>query len=100
MNRTISTDHAYSNWIKEIAHQFRRCQIKAAMKVNSEMLRFYWQLGKDLTMLKDEFQWGSKFYHQISEDLQKQLPDVHSFSPRNLRYMAKFSSIRGFGVSP
>lgn len=33
-------------------------QLKAAVKVNSELLRFYWKLGHDLVSLKAEERWG------------------------------------------
>ena len=38
----------YSEWIKSISLNFKQCQIKAASKVNEEMLLFYWNLGKDI----------------------------------------------------
>ena len=34
--------------------------------------------------------WGSNFYEQVGKDLRKELPDVKSFSARNLRYMHQF----------
>lgn len=36
----------YSEWIKSISLNFKQCQIKAASKVNEEMLLFYWKLEK------------------------------------------------------
>ena len=42
------TDEGYLNWIKEISSRYRNGQIKAAVKVNQEMLRFYWELGRDI----------------------------------------------------
>ena len=80
----------YKNWITDISHRFKNSQIKAATKVNSEMLLFYWTLGKDLTYMSENFSWGSKFYDTVSLDLKKLLPEVKSFSPRNLRYMSQF----------
>ena len=37
-------------------------QIKAAVKVNNEMLRFYWELGKDIEEKQADNKYGSKFY--------------------------------------
>ena len=90
MNKLIRIDKQYSNWIKKISSRFRASQIKAAVRVNDEMLRFYWNLGCDLNTLKKKYDWGSHFYDQISKDIQKQLPDVKSFSTRNLLYMHQF----------
>ena len=54
------------------------------------MLRFYWSLGHDMDEKKALYHWGSNFYEQIGKDLRKELPDVKSFSARNLRYMHQF----------
>ena len=89
-SKLIKTDEAYRNWIREVSSRFRRSQIKAAVKVNDEMLRFYWSLGRDLESKKDAYAWGSHFYQTISADLKEELPDVKSFSPRNLLYMHQF----------
>lgn len=65
-------------------------QIKAATKVNREMLIFYWSLGKDIVELKSENKWGSGFLKNLSQDLTDALPNQHSFSPTNLGYMRRF----------
>ena len=87
MSKMIKIDEEYKKWVEEISKRFRKSQIKAAMKVNDEMLRFYWSLGCDMDRIKENYDWGSHFYSQISKDIQKALPDVKSFSPRNLLYM-------------
>ena len=46
MREFIKVDSEYLNWISSIAEQFKQSQIKAASKVNVEMLNFYWKLGK------------------------------------------------------
>ncbi len=83
-------DDNYRNWISEISNRFKVSQIKASIKVNDEMLRFYWLLGRDIENLKKNASWGSHIYQKISKDLVKELPDVKSFSPRNLQYMNQF----------
>lgn len=35
--------YEYALWLKEIKMRYRQIQAKAAISVNSEMLRFYWQ---------------------------------------------------------
>ena len=90
MGKTFIVDEAYHNWITEISKRFRQCQIRAAVKTNDEMLRFYWMLGRDMEDRKSSYEWGSHFYSKISKDLLKELPGVGSFSPRNLLYMHQF----------
>ena len=37
-------DKDYIHWVNELSSRYRKSQIKAAVKVNSEMLRYYWEL--------------------------------------------------------
>lgn len=53
-------DQDYIQWIKDLSNRYRRSQIKAAVKVNEEMLRFYWELGKDIVEMHIEERWGKK----------------------------------------
>ncbi len=89
-NEVIFLDKKYKNWISDIGVRFKKSQIKAATKVNEEMLLFYWELGRDIEAIKPQNLYGTNFYEKISKDLTKELPDVKSFSPRNLRYMNDF----------
>lgn len=93
MDKLVEVDAQYREWISEVNKRFHQSQIKAAVKVNDEMLRFYWQLGKELHDRKDKFSYGQSFYKTISRDLRRELPDVKSFSETNLRYMQKFAEL-------
>ena len=44
MSNLVKTDASYRLWIQNISKRFHQSQIKAAVKVNDEMLRFYWTL--------------------------------------------------------
>ena len=59
MSKLIKTDAEYSRWIQELKERYRRSQIKAAAKVNCEMLRFYWSLGRDIVARDAENVYGS-----------------------------------------
>ena len=91
MNKPISIlDKDYLQWVKELCMRYRQSQIKAAVKVNTEMLKFYWSLGRDIVTLKAEDRWGSKFFHNLSRDLKEANPSTTCFSPKNLLYMKNF----------
>ena len=49
--------------------RYRKSQIKAAVKVNQEMLAFYWSLGRDIVEMHVEDRWGEKVIDNISIDL-------------------------------
>ena len=91
MSKSISIlDQDYIQWIKELSSRYRRSQIKAAVKVNQEMLQFYWDLGKDIVEKKAESRWGSGFMKNLSRDLKEVNPDATCFSETNLLYMKNF----------
>ena len=54
----VKIDSDYAQWLNEIKSRYSSAQIKAAVKVNAEQLRFNWQLGRDLVTRKAEEQWG------------------------------------------
>ena len=67
-------DKDYTQWVKELSLRYRRSQIKAAVKVNREMLIFYWELGRDIVEMKAESRWGSGFMKNLSRDLKEVNP--------------------------
>lgn len=86
-------DSNYKDWIKELSLRYRKSQIKAAVKVNREMLSFYWSVGKDITEKEYDNKYGSAFYKNLSVDLIAELPNVEGLSERNLRYMKSFYTL-------
>ena len=90
MSELIKADNAYKEGISKISTDFRKSQIRASMKINDEMLRFYWKLGKGISSMSEQFGYGMGFYKTVSDDLKSILPDVKSFSPTNLKYMRYF----------
>ena len=87
MTALIKIDGEYANWIIDLSLRFRQSQIKAAIRVNSEMLRFYFSLGADIVNKKAESRWGDGFFKNLSRDLQNALPGVRGLSEKNLYYM-------------
>ena len=83
-------DDDYLRWVKEISSRYRRGQIKAAVKVNQEMLRFYWELGRDIVERNAENKYGSRFFKTLSEDLKSILGNVSGLSETTLRYTKYF----------
>lgn len=83
-------DKEYLSWVKDLALRYRQSQIKAAVKVNSELLKYYYVVGRDIVTMCAEKKWGDKFLQHLSEDLKRELPDCSCFSPTNLLYMKNF----------
>lgn len=90
MSQLVRIDKDYASWIEELSQRYRRSQIKAATHVNSEMLQFYWSLGKDIVTLKAESRWGEKFIANLSSDLKAKLPEVKGLSETSIGYAKRF----------
>ena len=81
---------SYAVWIAELKRRYRATQIKAAVAVNSALIEFYWNLGKDISEKYPGEVYGSKFFDKLGVDLRRELPDASGFSKVNLIYCLKF----------
>lgn len=88
--KAIITDADYRTWIRDIASRYRQSQIRAAVRVNSEMLHYYWQLGADIHNRQFENRYGSRFYANASRDLRAELGVNEGFSETTLKYTKYF----------
>lgn len=89
--KTISVlDKDYVQWVKSLVVRYRQSQIKAAVRVNAEQLKFNWLLGREIVELKVEERWGEGVIEKLSKDLKKEMPNVDGLSVTNLRYCRRF----------
>ena len=86
----MTADEGYVQWIADIKQRYRQSQIKAAVRVNTAMLEFYWSMGRDIVELRAESKWGSGFFNQLSLDMRTTFPDERGFSVTNLKYMKRW----------
>ena len=68
MSDRVILDKEYRDWIGQLSKRYRTAQIKAAIAVNSEMLQFYWELGRDIVAMQSENKYGSRFFETLSRD--------------------------------
>lgn len=91
MDKSIGIlDNDYILWVKELVRRYRRSQIKASVKVNGELLHYYWELGKDIENMQADNKYGSKFYATLSRDLRHAMPGVEGLSETSIRYAKRF----------
>lgn len=88
--KDFKIDHEYMAWLSDIILRYRSAQVKAAIRVNSEKLRFNWSLGRDLVLRKAEEKWGAGVVDQLSLDLRNTFPNENGFSSRNLWRMKQW----------
>ena len=86
----MTADRDYVQWIADIKNRYRNSQIKAAIKVNSALLEFYWSVGRDLAVLKAEERWGSGIVKQFALDMRNAFPEAKGFSYSNVKDMKRW----------
>ena len=90
MSDLLNINQEYRTWVETIKARYKQSQTKALLKANQEVIAFYWQLGKDIVEMHVEEQWGKKVLKNLSQDLQRDMPDVAGLSETSLGYMKRF----------
>lgn len=85
-------DKEYVEWLADVKARFRQSQIKASIRVNTDMLEFYWSIGRDLVALRAEERWGAGVVKQFALDMRQAFPDATGFSHTNVKYMKQWYS--------
>ena len=81
----------YRAWINDLRKRYRAAQTKAAVSVNSALLEFYWNLGKDISEKYAATQYyGSRFFECVSKDLTDSIRNPQGLSVVNIRYCQRF----------
>ena len=86
----MNADKEYVQWLSELKQRFQSSQAKAAIRVNTAMLEYYWSLGRDIVQKQAESKWGSGFFNQLSHDMRNMFPHETGFSATNLKYMKRW----------
>lgn len=87
---SFMADKNYVKWLSDLKKRFRMSQLKAAVKVNTEMLKFYWSLGEDICEKQKQYKWGANFMKRLSLDLRAEFPKAEGFSVVNLYYIKRW----------
>lgn len=83
-------DKDYTQWVENLSARYRQSQIRASVKVNREMLKYYWELGRDIEEMRVEERWGESVIKNLSTDLQHRNPNATGLSRTNIYYAKKF----------
>lgn len=98
-----TNDKEYKKFLVELKEKVKNSQLKAAIKVNYELLNLYWELGKKITEKQKEYSWGDSFISNLSNDLKKEFPDMKGFlvqNLKNIRYWYLFYAEYLIGLQP
>src|SRR5262249_45504153 len=81
---------SYPLFLQDIKNRIRESQIKAALAVNQELLRFYWWIGREIVIRQGAEKWGSRVIEKLCKDIQSDFPGLKGFSRSNVFYMRAF----------
>lgn len=90
MGATNIVDVDYKKWLIELKSKIRSAQLKAAMVVNSQLIAFYWDLGKMISKKQSETKWGEKLIDRVAKDLKSEFPGMKGLPRSNLFYAKQF----------
>ena len=91
MDKDITQQNEYETWTDFIARKIQHAQTNAVLKVNTELLMLYWEIGNSIIEKQKQNGWGSKVIELLADDLSKSFPRNSGFSVRNLKYMRAFA---------
>ena len=77
----------YSDLLADLKERVRATAFRAARAANTEVLRLYWSIGKELVDRRDREDWGTGTLERLAADLRRAFPDQRGWSGRSLRYM-------------
>ena len=83
-NMTLATNRDFKSWVSQLKQDIRSAQIKAAIKVNTELLRLYWRMGADICEKQKSASWGDGWLKELSRELMTEFPDMNGFSHSKL----------------
>lgn len=89
-NMTLAGNSEFKSWVSQLKKDIRSAQVKAAIKVNTELLRLYWRMGSDICEKQKSATWGDGWLKELSRELMAEFPDMKGFSHRNLKYIRQW----------
>jgi predicted nuclease of restriction endonuclease-like (RecB) superfamily len=80
----------YTELLEDLKNRIRQTQVRAATAANHELIRLYWDIGREIVQRQDREGWGAKVIDRLAGDLQKAFPGIAGFSVRNIKRMRAF----------
>jgi predicted nuclease of restriction endonuclease-like (RecB) superfamily len=89
---SFDSDKCYQSLLTEIKIRLKKAQLRAAIVVNHELIKFYWDTGKLIIESQKQAKWGNKLFEVLATDLRRSFPNTEGFSRRNLYNMRQFAA--------
>ena len=77
--------NGYFELLEALKARIQAARSRAALAVNSELIRLYHQIGHDILQRQTQQGWGAKVIERAARDLKAAFPDMKGFSTSNLK---------------
>lgn len=84
---------SYPELLASVKSLVKKERLKIVQSANTQMILLYWQIGQHILKRQEQEGWGAKVIDRLAHDLKQAFPEMHGFSPRNLKYMRKFAEL-------
>lgn len=81
----------YGEMLNNISQLVAEGRRQVMWTANVQMSMMYYQIGMEILNRQNAEGWGTKVIDRLSADLKRSFPEMHGFSPRNLKYMRRFA---------
>ncbi|WAP56825.1 PDDEXK nuclease domain-containing protein [Streptomyces sp. S465] len=71
----------------------RGAHVRAQLKVNTEMIAMYWEIGRTILERREREGWGTKIINRVAVELRTAFPNQRGFGTRSLQYMLKMARL-------
>lgn len=78
-------------FLKGVKDRLKAAQLRAALAANKELIKFYWEIGREILEKQSAHQWGDNFLEQFSRDMREAFPGMQGFSVTTLKRMRLFA---------
>jgi len=82
----------YTKVLAELKRRIARERLRVVLSANAGMVLLYWNIGRTILTRQGREGWGARVIDRLAADLRQAFPDMHGFSPRNLKYMRAFAA--------
>jgi predicted nuclease of restriction endonuclease-like (RecB) superfamily len=90
----LSTAHGlppdYADLLELLKGRVRQAQTQAMLSVNRELIRLYWEIGREIVQRQDQAGWGRSVVERLADDIQRSFPGMGGFSRTNVFRMRAF----------
>lgn len=90
MKDVLKANSEYNSLLSDLKQKIINAQIKASVRVNSELILMYWEIGESIVRKQSQTTWGDGLIVQLSKDLMAEFPHTKGFSERNLKYIRQW----------